>query len=207
RKTAIAAADVEHPHPRLEEELAAGVPPLGGLGRVEAHPRRLEIGAGILQVLVEEERVEPAVEVVVLRDVAAGARQRVQRPQMPGEMAEARDGAGDRARPRVGVVRDDERKKVVDRAGLDGEAAVHERLAELQLGVEEDRPLDRLRCEADADLSRSAVAEAMNLAFGVNDLERAGFHRALEEGLEQSVHRERAPQPDSVALRTPRTTR
>ena len=50
------------------------MPLLGELGVVERHLRRLEIGAAILLAGVEEERIEPAVEIVVMCDIAARAR-------------------------------------------------------------------------------------------------------------------------------------
>ena len=46
---------------------------LGELGVVERLVGRLEIGAAVLPVGVEEERIEPAVEIVVMRDVAPRA--------------------------------------------------------------------------------------------------------------------------------------
>ena len=47
---------------------------LGELGVVERLVGRLEIGAGVLPVGVEEQRIEPAVEIVMMRDVAPRAR-------------------------------------------------------------------------------------------------------------------------------------
>ena len=59
--------------PGCRSELGGEVPFLAHLRLVELDVRRLEIGAGILQVAVEEERVEPPVEVVVVGDVVACA--------------------------------------------------------------------------------------------------------------------------------------
>ena len=58
---------------------------LGELRLVERLIGRLEIGAGILPVGVEEERVEPAVEIVVVRDVAPRAAARIELLQVAGE--------------------------------------------------------------------------------------------------------------------------
>ena len=69
---------------------------------------------------------------------------------VPGEPAEAGDEVGERARPRVVVVGQDERKEIVDRSVLDDEAAIHERFAELHLRIEDDGALDGGRGEADA---------------------------------------------------------
>ena len=149
-EAAIARADVEHAHARLEEELRREVLLLPQLGLVEAHLRRLEIGAGILEVRVEEERVEPPVEVVVVRGIVAGAGLRVRDMHVPGQAAEAGEQVGEPARPRVLFVRQDEREEIVERPVLDDEAAVHERFAELHLRVEDDGALDGGRGEADS---------------------------------------------------------
>ncbi len=71
---APAGADVEHRLAGLQPELGGDVALLGGLRLVERHVGLLEIGAGILHVLVEEEPVEVARQVVVALHVAARAR-------------------------------------------------------------------------------------------------------------------------------------
>ena len=61
-----AAADVEHAVAALDQELGRQVPLLGDLGVVEGLVGRLEISAAILAVGVEEQRIELAVEIVVV---------------------------------------------------------------------------------------------------------------------------------------------
>ena len=51
---------------------------LGELGVVERRVRRFEIGATVLLVGIEEERIEPAVEIVVMGDVVSGAAARIE---------------------------------------------------------------------------------------------------------------------------------
>ena len=76
---APAAADVEHASDRARsQQLGGEMPLLGELRVVERLSGVLEIGAAILPVGVEEERVEPAVEIVVMRDVAARALARIE---------------------------------------------------------------------------------------------------------------------------------
>ena len=70
RHAAPAAADVEDAGAGADQELGGDQPLLGELGLVERHAGALEEGAGILHVAVEEEPVEPLVEVVVVGDVA-----------------------------------------------------------------------------------------------------------------------------------------
>ena len=71
RKTAPAAPDVEHALARLDQKLRRQMAFLGELGIVERLARCLEVAAAILPVGVEEEGIEPAVEIVMMRDVAA----------------------------------------------------------------------------------------------------------------------------------------
>ena len=74
---APARADVEHALARLHLQLGGDMALLGGLRLLERHVGPFEIGAGILHVVVEEELVELAREIVVALDVALGAAGRV----------------------------------------------------------------------------------------------------------------------------------
>src|SRR5215468_11968625 len=65
-----ARADVEHALAGLEQHLGRDVPLLVELGLLERLIARLEIGAGILAVAVEEKVVKLVLEVVVMRHVA-----------------------------------------------------------------------------------------------------------------------------------------
>ena len=76
RHAAEAAADVEHRLALVDQQLGGDMALLGELGLFERLARMLEIGAGILPVGVEEEIVNPPVEVVVMGDVALCARLR-----------------------------------------------------------------------------------------------------------------------------------
>ena len=70
RRAAPAAADVEHPLAGLQRELGGDVRLLVRLRLLEAVGGVGEVGAAILQVVVEEEAVEVVAEVVMMRDVA-----------------------------------------------------------------------------------------------------------------------------------------
>ncbi len=73
REATPAAADVEHAFAGLEDQLGGDVPLLGELGVVEGLVRPLEVGAAVLPVGIQEQRIEPLVEVIVMGDVAARA--------------------------------------------------------------------------------------------------------------------------------------
>ena len=72
-KPAPAAADIEHALSGLQQQLGGEVPLLGELGVVERLVGVFEIGAAVLPVGVEEQRIEPSVEIVVMRDILARA--------------------------------------------------------------------------------------------------------------------------------------
>ena len=134
---APAGADVEHPLSRLERELGGDVALLGELRVLQRRDAVLEVGAGILQVVVEEERIEPPVEIVVVRG-RCGA------PALGGlncrtRRVSRRSAGCQDHRPRrhdVPDVAEDHMQKVVDRATLDDQLAVDELLAELQVGID-----------------------------------------------------------------------
>ena len=75
--------------PGCERELGGEVPLLGELRLLEVGFVVLEIGAGILLVGIEEERIEPAVEIVVVGDVPPRLAGRVDLAEAAGEVAEA----------------------------------------------------------------------------------------------------------------------
>ena len=73
-KAAPAAADVECALTLSHQQLCGQVPLLGELSVVERLFRRFEIGAAILPVGIQEQRIEPAVEIVMMRDIASRSR-------------------------------------------------------------------------------------------------------------------------------------
>src|SRR5689334_24197482 len=101
------------------------MPLLGKLGVVETGVRRLEIGATILLVGIEEELIEPAIEIVVSRDVAT-------RPAAPIELVEMADEIpcppfpGRQARRQHLRLAHQDREQVGKGTLLDDELAIHE---------------------------------------------------------------------------------
>ena len=144
REPAPAAADIEHLGAGFDPKLRGEVAPLGELCVVERLVRRLEIGAAILLVGIEEEFVEPAVEVVVMRDIAPRPGPRIELLHAPEQVApEPR-----RQRPsRRGdvLLPQQDCQHVRDRALLDDERAVHIGFAQPELGIEQNRCAGLLR--------------------------------------------------------------
>jgi hypothetical protein len=62
------------------------VPPFGELSIVERLVRSFEVGAAILLVGIEEQFVEPAVEVVVVRDIAPRPGPRIELRHAPEQV-------------------------------------------------------------------------------------------------------------------------
>ncbi len=121
----------------LEGELGGDVALLGELGLGEAGHAFLEVGAGILQVVVEEEGIEAAVEVVVVLDVVLRAVGRVELAEAPQVVAGAADAPQPPRLVDPGQVFHERQHQVGDGALFHDVAAVHVLLAELQVGVEE----------------------------------------------------------------------
>src|SRR5439155_26990004 len=66
RKAAPAAADVEYAPLVAQQQFGREVALLGELGVVERLAKRLEVAAAVLPVGVEEQRIEPRVEIVMV---------------------------------------------------------------------------------------------------------------------------------------------
>ena len=74
--------------PGLDQKLRGEVALLGELRVVERLLGMLEIGAAVLPVGIEEQRVEALVEIVVMRDVGARAGRRIELREPPPEIAQ-----------------------------------------------------------------------------------------------------------------------
>ena len=142
RQPAPAAADIEHRGAGLDAQFGREMPLLGELRVIKRRVRGFEIGAAILLVAVEEKRIEPAVEIVMVRHVVARAGPQVQLLQAAKQVAHQPRQRPIRRRDRLLTQQD--RKHVSNRAVFDDEGAVHIGFAELQLGVHQNRAL-RLR--------------------------------------------------------------
>ena len=189
-EAAPAGADVEQRLAGLEPELGGEVALLGELRRFEVAVGRLEVGAGVLAVGIEEQPVEAAVEVVVVGDVLARAAEGVVLAQAAREVADAVDRLHPPGRAGGAEILEQDGEEIVDRALLDDEAAVHERLAELEVGVQDHAPLGRQIGEAGDDRIAAAVAEPVPLAGTVDDLELSALDPAREDHLKQAIHRD-----------------
>ena len=132
---APARADVEHLLAGHQQHLRGDVLLLVELGLLERLVAVLEVGAGILPVAVEEEIVELAVEVVVVRHVALRLADRIvlfdpaDRPLPEIGPADERRGVDRRH------VAAQEIEQVVDVAVLDRQLAVHVGFAEGEAGM------------------------------------------------------------------------
>ena len=87
REPAPAAADIEHLGARFDQQLRREMTFLGELRVVERLLGSFEIGAAILLVGVEEELVQPAVEIVVMRDIASRPGARIELLDAPEQIA------------------------------------------------------------------------------------------------------------------------
>src|SRR5215467_1548580 len=170
RKPAPAAADVKKPMSVFEEQLGGEVALLGELGVVEAVPRSFEIGAAVLAIRVKEERIEAAVEVVVVGDVAPRPAAPIALPHAPPPETKQRKGCGP---PWPGKLIRHNIDKLRDRPAIDHEGAVHVGFAKLEVGIEQHRALGARGDETYRDRRAAAVAERICCTSGCGHLQIA----------------------------------
>ena len=154
---------------------------VGGIG---------EIGAAILLVAIEEQIVEPARQIVMMRDVPLRSALHVDavetvlhRPRCAGEPARI-----EIVLPGFPlVVGGQQVDEVADIALLDDQPAVHEALARAQRRVARDRHRHALVGEADRHLgiARLRRAERGRLRAGAQEGQAAALHRARKKHINE----------------------
>src|SRR4051795_5899465 len=112
---------------------------LGELGVVERCVGTFEVGATVLLVGVEEEGIEPPVEVVVAGYIVPGTAPWIELPDVPEEVPEPPLQLSPPGQY-LGLVHQDG-ERVSDRALFDDEGAFHVDFAERELGVRQPPPL------------------------------------------------------------------
>ncbi len=160
RKSAPAASDIEHALAGRDEKLGCEMSLLGELGVVERLVRRLEIGAAVLPVGIEKQRIELSVEIVVVRDVATRTPTRIELLQTAMEVAQQPLCPRPKRRLAADALVQHNSKNVGDRALLDHHGAVHIGFAEFDLGIDQHTAFRGSRDEADRDRCARAVAYA-----------------------------------------------
>ena len=144
----------------VDQQLGGEMALLGELRLLEPLPLALEIGAGILQVGIEEQLIEPVVEIVVMGDVAP--RPRRGRFAKSKRRRKKRTRRSALARPKCGIaerIARAERHEVVEIALRHLEAAVHVEFAQRQLGVEHQRPFGGGVGDANGEWRPRSIAE------------------------------------------------
>ena len=160
---------------------------LGELGIVEGGVRRFEIGAAILLVGVEEERIQPSVEIVVVGDVVLRAAARIELSEMPDRVAQPPLQLGP-ARHHVGLIHQD-RERVRDRAVLDDEGAFHVDFAERKFGVQKNPALGLGRQEPHRHRPAGSISAAEFCSACSGKVHRAAANELLQAITQQTVHR------------------
>ncbi|MCY1494377.1 hypothetical protein D9M68_282430 [compost metagenome] len=191
---APAGTDLQHLLPRLQQKLRGDVPLLGELCCVERYSPRLEIGAGILPVLVEEQVEEIAIEIVVMGDVVPVAIDRHAAHQLLAQyMPQACDRVGGICRI-LDAVRLHDRKHVEDVTSFDDDAPIHVHFTKAKARI----PDDRLLCFRidDADRCRFSGAVTQNdlLAGRKSHRQIAVAHQTAKQSQQCCIHI--SPLPD-----------
>ena len=157
----------------VDEQLGGEMALLGQLGLFQRLPLALEIGAGILPIRVEEEPIEPSVEIVMPGDVAPGVLAIValmEAAQRDARVVEHRDPAQAGVRTKVHRA---EREKVIEVAVRQLDAAVHVEFPERELGIERQLAFGGAVGDPDGEPRPGPVAENARDAVAGFDLEMA----------------------------------
>ncbi len=188
-QSAPVAADVERALVLLRHKLGCEMALLGELRIVERLVQTFEIGAGVLPVGIEEQRIEPAVEIVMMRDVALRPRRHIELLQPPVEKEQPPLQPRPARRHAVGGLAEHDREQVGDRALLHPQRAVHVGFPEPDLGIEQHAALGGSGHEADGDLRVRAVADSENGATRRGEPQGPPVHESPEQKFQQPVHR------------------
>src|SRR4051794_41500774 len=152
---------------------------LGELGVVERCVGTFEVGATVLLVGVEEEGIEPPVEVVVAGYIVPGTAPWIELPDMPEEVPQPPLQLGP-PRQYLGLVHQDG-ERVSDRALFDDEGAFHVDFAERELGVQQHPPLGVGGQEPGANRITGPVAAGKCSPPGVEKGIRPAGNKLLKE--------------------------
>src|SRR5262249_45625874 len=171
----------------LESKLGRKVTFLGELCVVERCIRRLEICAAVLPVCVEEERIQPAVQVVMVRDIALSPLARIKLGQSAPDVAQKP------LRPpptgHLAFLAEQEGEYVGDCALLNHQRAIHIRFAKFEFGIEQYSELSRARRQTHRNGHASAIAKCKSLSPRGGEIERTPPDECTEQSLKQPVHR------------------
>ena len=195
---APSAADVEHALIRLDQQLGGEVALLGELGVVERRIRRLEVRAAVLHVGVEEEAIEPPVEIVVTGDVALRPRSRVELLEVAEKITQAPLEFGP-ARREVGLAERDF-KQIRDRPFVHDKGAFGVKLAQRQFRIEQQVTLGFRGQEPGRNRLARPVAAREAGAGRRRERHRAAFEKLAQEELQQTIHRTHVQRPRLVRL-------
>ena len=121
----------------------------GELSVIERLVGGLEICAAVLPVGVEKQRIELAIQIIMVRGIETGAWRRIELLQAAMQVAQHPLQLGPDRRPAVAALAQHDGQHVGDRALLYDDAAIHVSFAEPQLGIDENAAFGCLGGEAD----------------------------------------------------------
>ena len=190
-QAAPAAADIKH------RQVRAGQAKLGGevalLGRLRFLQRLVaaaEIGAGVLPVAIEEQAVQPATEVVVVRHVAERPRRRIVLVDATLQQAQCRSQPSDRQA--VGIrreVADQHVEHVVDAARVGRQRAVHVALADRERRVQHQPAHRGAGVDGDAAFRSGPAGVTVQSSVGPAHGQPPDRYEPLEDCVQCCPHR------------------
>ena len=187
RHAAPAGADFQHALARLGHQLGGYVPFFRDLRFIETDAGRIEIGAGILPVLIEEKIEQLGAQIVMMSDVALVVVDRQMHLDAGGDdagHAAPNHAEGQRLAQRIAF---DQRQKIVDVAFRDLRPAFHIHFSQLQRRIGGDLLHGGFVGEVQNHLFSRAVAECAAAARAV-DGEITGLDYLFEKNMQRRRH-------------------
>ncbi len=180
--------DLQHALTRLEQKLGGNMALLGQLRLVQPNAGRIEIGAGILPVLVQKEIEKLAVQIIVVSHVVLVAIDReMALDLLMRNMQQRNQRVADRCRlfEAVGFQKRDD---IEDVALFDDDFPIHVHFTKLEARIPHDRlfrlDVQRTKCQRHA----RTVAEQQLLAGPGQNSQIAPANKAAEHFLKCGVH-------------------
>jgi hypothetical protein len=190
REAAPAAADIEHPHARLEVQLGGDMRLLVELRLLEAVAGGAIVSAGILPVLVEEQFIEAPRQIVGVLGIAPRARLPIDLINPAGQRAHRLPQQALRLERALALPRRivaGKQDQVADVALLDDEAAVHIGLAGADPRIGCDRHRSTAVGQPDLDRIPSRFSGTVKIlpAVVIDDREFASLDETAEHFVEE----------------------
>ena len=197
RQTAPARADVEHLLPRADQQLCRDMALLIELRGIEILDPIVKIGAGILTVLVEKKLVQLVRQIVVVRYILPGARERVVLMNPPPQSERTVQQLRQHSLRHGLEIEDEQVDQIVEAAFLDRQRPIHKGFGQIETRSDDELPVQRRVVKPNGDARTRRRRDGVGPSAGVGYAEPANGDDSLEKTREQ--HRDETEEGTDIA--------